>query len=49
MKDSLFISNISFNENEEEDNNSLFQFNKNSLFQKEDSSFNYFNNIAKLN
>ena len=47
MKDSFIFSNNSFNENEEDDSNSLFQFNRNSLFQKEDSSSNYFNNIAE--
>ena len=47
MKDSFILSNNSFNENEEDDNNSLFQFNRNSLFQKEDSSSNYFNNIGQ--
>ena len=50
MKDSFIFQNNSFNENlEEEDNNSLFQFNCNSLFQKEDSSSNYFNNFGELN
>ena len=50
MRDSFILQNNSFNENlEEEDNNSLLQFNYNSLFQKEDSSSNYFNNFGELN
>ena len=49
MKDNFLLPNDSYDENEEEFNNSLFQYNRNSLFQKEDSSFNYFNNIGDLN
>ena len=49
MKDNFLSLNNSYDENEEEVNNSLFQYNRNSLFQKEDSSFNYFNNFAELN
>ena len=49
MKDNFLISNDFFNENEEEESNSLFQFSKNALIQKEDSSFNYFNNLEELN
>ena len=49
MKDNFLSLNNSYDENEEEVNNSLFQCNRNSLFQKEDSSFNYFNNIGDLN
>ena len=49
MKDNFLLPNDSYDENEEEVNNSLFQYNRNSLFQKEDSSFNYFHNIDELN
>ena len=47
MKDNFLIS--SYDENDEDDNNSIFSFNQNPLFQKEGSSFNYFSNIAILN
>ena len=49
MKENFISQNNFFYENLEEDNNSLFQFNCNSLFQKEDSSSNYFNNFGELN
>ena len=47
MKDNFLIS--PYDENEEDDNNSIFPFNQNTLFQKEGSSFDYFRNIAILN
>ena len=47
MTDNFIFSNDSVNEKDEE-NNSLFQFNQNLLFQKEDSS-NYFKNIVQIN
>ena len=47
MKDNFLIS--PYDENDEDDNNSIFSFNQNPLFQKEGSSFNYFSNIAILN
>ena len=49
MKDNFLLSNNSFDENiEEEDNNSLFQIKNNNFFQNQDSNTNYFNNIKEL-
>ena len=48
MKDNFIFQNNYFNENDEEENNSFFDINQNPLFQKEDSSSNYFNNIYNL-
>ena len=46
MKDNFILPNNSFEENEnEEENNSLFNMNHNSSFQNQDSSINYFNNV----
>ena len=46
MKDNFILSNNSFNENEnEEEDKSLFNINHNSSFQNQDSSINYFNNV----
>ena len=47
MKDNSIFSKHFFNENEE-DNNSIFQFNEYEIFQNSDSS-NYFKNIVQLN
>ena len=49
MKDNYIFQNNSFNENEDEEvNNSFFNINQNSLFPKEDSSSNYFNNVYDI-
>ena len=46
MKDNFILSNNSFDENEnEEENKSLFNMNHNSSFQNQDSTVNYFNNV----
>ena len=46
MKDNFIFSNNSFDENEnEEENKSLFNMNHNSSFQNQDSTINYFNNV----
>ena len=46
MKDNFILSNNSFDENEnEEEDKSLFNINHNSSFQNQDSSINYFNNV----
>ena len=46
MKDNFMLSNNSFDENEnEEENKSLFNMNHNSSFQNQDSTVNYFNNV----
>ena len=49
MKDNYIFQNNCFNENDdEEENNSFFNINQNSLFPKEDSSSNYFNNVYDI-
>jgi hypothetical protein len=46
MKDNFIFSNNSFDDNEnEEENKSLFNMNHNSSFQNQDSTVNYFNNV----
>ena len=46
MKDNFIFSNNSFDENEnEEENKSIFNMNPNSSFQNQDSTINYFNNV----
>ena len=46
MKDNFIVTNNSFEENEnEEENNTLFNINNNSSLENQDSSINYFNNV----